>query len=380
MAEDKLNIGLALSGGGFRATLFHLGAMRRLNELGWLRRLDIITSVSGGAIMAGVLARHWNELSWVNDPVDASRSVAQNFAAVMEPPIREFCGRHIDVLAGLAGVFDKDSTFGERVARAYDAHLFDGWTLQQVPAFEPGKVPRFVFYATSFQTGNSVRISPKYLADYRIGKIDAPKLSLALTVAASSAFPPLMSPIIINIRDTSVWQQLPGADHFADEAMKEQMILGDGGIYDNLGLEGIWKRCQTVLISDGGAPMEVKAAPWTNAASQMSRVRDILINQTRALRKREIIDEFQKKSRAGTYWGVTTRLADYQLADAIGRDTERTAAQQHVRTRLNKFSAREQGELINWGYALADAGMRAHVVSGTAAGNWRWPDPDYGFS
>ena len=379
MAEDKLKIGLALSGGGFRATLFHLGALRRLNELGWLRKLDIITSVSGGAIIAGVLARHWNELSWGPDPKDPSRIVAANFSSLIEPPIRDFCGRHIDVLTGLAGLIDHDSSFGERIAAAYDKHLFDHWTLQQLPPFEAGKSPRFVFYATSFQTGNSVRISPKYLADYRIGRIDAPNFSLAMTVAASSAFPPLLSPVVFNIEDPSVWREVPGADQYRNAALKQQLILGDGGIYDNLGLEAVWRRCETVLVSDGGAPMDVESSPWTNPVSQMNRVRDILINQTRALRKRQLIDEFQKQLRAGAYWGVTTQIANYQLADAIAHDSERTAAQQHARTRLDRFNDREQGELINWGYALADAGMRAHVMTGTPVGAWHWPDTDYKF-
>ncbi len=55
---------LCLSGGGFRAALFHLGALRRLNELGVLSKIDTITSVSGGSILAAHLAarlRPWPE-------------------------------------------------------------------------------------------------------------------------------------------------------------------------------------------------------------------------------------------------------------------------------------------------------------------------------
>src|SRR5450759_332486 len=48
-------IGLALSGGGFRAMLFHAGALLRLNELGVLSRVARISSVSGGSIAAGYL-------------------------------------------------------------------------------------------------------------------------------------------------------------------------------------------------------------------------------------------------------------------------------------------------------------------------------------
>jgi NTE family protein len=55
-------VALALSGGGFRATLFHIGALIRLNELGQLATLDRISSVSGGSITAGMLACRWEAL------------------------------------------------------------------------------------------------------------------------------------------------------------------------------------------------------------------------------------------------------------------------------------------------------------------------------
>src|SRR6266699_6318861 len=71
--EDGL--ALCLSGGGYRAMLFHLGALWRLNELGYLPRLARISSVSGGSITAGVLGLHWSKLGF-----DAT-GVAKNFDA-----------------------------------------------------------------------------------------------------------------------------------------------------------------------------------------------------------------------------------------------------------------------------------------------------------
>ena len=50
---------LCLSGGGYRAMLFHTGVLWRLNEIGWLPKLNRISSVSGGSITAGVLALNW---------------------------------------------------------------------------------------------------------------------------------------------------------------------------------------------------------------------------------------------------------------------------------------------------------------------------------
>jgi len=52
-------IALCLSGGGYRAMLFHLGALWRLNEFGYLPKLARISSVSGGSLTAGVLGHRW---------------------------------------------------------------------------------------------------------------------------------------------------------------------------------------------------------------------------------------------------------------------------------------------------------------------------------
>jgi len=71
--DDKLT-GLAMSGGGFRATLFHLGTLWRLNELAYLPKIDRISSVSGGSITCGVLAVHWPRLQWANGLATNSRT------------------------------------------------------------------------------------------------------------------------------------------------------------------------------------------------------------------------------------------------------------------------------------------------------------------
>src|SRR5262245_62898119 len=99
--EDEIKVGLALSGGGFRATLFHLGVIWRLNEIGWLRRIDMITSVSGGSIINGMLAARWNSLNWQNIP--GVGDCATNFAAEIAAPLRAFCQRAIDVYSVVIG-------------------------------------------------------------------------------------------------------------------------------------------------------------------------------------------------------------------------------------------------------------------------------------
>jgi len=81
---DDIQTGLALSGGGYRAMLFNLGSVWRLNEMGWLPKIDMITSVSGGSILNGVLATRWARLQWEDRP---EGRVAINFADLIAMPV-----------------------------------------------------------------------------------------------------------------------------------------------------------------------------------------------------------------------------------------------------------------------------------------------------
>src|ERR687891_2476557 len=62
--KPEKGIALCLSGGGYRAMLFHLGSLWRLNEFGYLKKLERISSVSGGSITAGVLGFKWSKLAF----------------------------------------------------------------------------------------------------------------------------------------------------------------------------------------------------------------------------------------------------------------------------------------------------------------------------
>jgi NTE family protein len=75
--------------------------------------------------------------------------------------------------------------------------------------------------------------------------------------------------------------------------------------------------------------------------------------------------------------GIDTAIEDYGLADNLPCKPARVGALAALRTRLNPFSDPEQGELINWGYALTDAAIRRHVPTLVAAGapGPQWPEP-----
>lgn len=359
-----LEWGLALSGGGFRATLFNLGGLWRLNELGLLKRLDIISSVSGGSITAGVLGLAWRDLQFDD------HGVATNYFKRVVAPLQSFCRLHVDVGSAIGGLISLFSSIGDHVARKYAAKLFHDATLQDLPdetlpKDDPNHGPRFNFYATSLQTGSSVRMCRKRLADYKLGEIPNPRVPLAKVVAASSAFPPALSPVVLKLRADD-WKKLDGAYCYGIQALREKLYLTDGGVYDNMGLETIWDRCKTVLVSDAGAPFTVKASPPTGWLKQTLRVLGIITEQTRALRRRRLVDDFAH--RAGAYWGIQTRIAGYAASPVLAKDNSLTAGLAKIRTRLNPFSDEEQGRLINWGYALADAAIRTYVIEDAPIG------------
>src|SRR5260221_3575816 len=105
--QPRPGIGLCLSGGGYRAMLFHAGAIWRLNDFGYLPKLERISSVSGGSITAGVLGLHWSALEF-----DAN-DVAQNLQKVFVGPLRAFAAQTVDVRAIIGGILGF-GTIGDR--------------------------------------------------------------------------------------------------------------------------------------------------------------------------------------------------------------------------------------------------------------------------
>jgi NTE family protein len=137
-------------------------------------------------------------------------------------------------------------------------------------------------------------------------------------------------------------------------------------VYDNLGLETAWKNYQTILVSNGGGKMQAQSDPASDWARHGLRVNDIIDNQVRSLRARQVVAAFQSGERTGTYWGIRTCISDYKLPDALPAPEAQTLALANTPTRLKRMDGTLQDRLINWGYAVCDAAMRTHVVPGTA--------------
>jgi len=339
--------GLCLSGGGYRAMVFHIGVVWRLYETGILKEIKRISSVSGGSITAVLLGLKWGKLSF-----DTAR-LQQDFVPEFVTPIRALAGTTIDaesIIFGLA----LPGRISDRLSAAYDEHLFGGATLQDLP-----DALRFVINATSVQSGVLWRFMKPYMRDYRVGEVKNPRVKLADAVAASSAFPPVLSPFELKLDPQAF---TPGSGHDLQRPpFTSKAVLTDGGVYDNLGLETVWKRYQTVLVSDAGGQMQPEEEPKGDWARHSYRVLTMVDNQVRALRKRQLIGSYIAKQRTGAYWGIRSDIANYQLADALPCPEKRTLALAETPTRLKRLDDTLQERLINWGYAICDAALRKHV-------------------
>jgi NTE family protein len=356
-------IALCLSGGGYRAMLFHLGALWRLNELGLFKKLGRVSSVSGGSIIAGVLGMNWSKLGF------GANGVAANFESQVITPVRKLAGITIDEWSIVSGILGPGSV-SDRVASAYRKYLFGNSTLQDLPT-EGVEGPRFVFNATNVQSGALWRFSKPFAADWRVGMVRNPKIDIAVAVAASSAFPPVLSPAHLDL-DPGECEPEPGND-LHQAPYTTEVVLTDGGVYDNLGLETAWKSFSTVLVSDGGGKMAPEPDPHADWARHGIRVLDLIDNQVRSLRKRQLIESFKlplghELHRDGTYWGIRSNVADYQLSripgypfDPVGCPFNKTIALANVPTRLKALDDGIQQRLINWGYAITDVAVRKHV-------------------
>jgi NTE family protein len=389
--EDDRGWALCLSGGGFRATLFHLGSILRLNELGVLAKLSTITSVSGGSILNGVLATRWSRLNF--DPATGRYT---NIEQEIARPIRDFCSRDLrtKVLLGTRlnpanlGVLIRDwfSVSANFLAEGYEP-LFNGCRLSAIPEPQP-QVPRFVFCSTNVRTGACWHFhgGPRArMGDYYVGYCDACCVRVSDAVAASSAFPPgfsafrLKMPPAEKITRIDPWGEersisaKRGDERHGPSA--RPVLLTDGGVYDNLGVEPVWTKYKTLLVSDAGRPFESVPESGQAILTRLKRVVDISMEQVAAVRKRWLVADFLAKKRTGAIWTLHTLLEDFQLNDACGYGTAVRKLLHRVRTDLDAFTEGEVACLENHGYSLADAALRsrARALCPNAAAQFQWP-------
>lgn len=296
-------LGLTFSGGGFRATFAALGALRYVADAGLLGSVRYVSSVSGGSIANGLLARHWPALR------TSGFTAAALDRLVIAPAIERVSGRSLK----LTLIRDVWRTFGSDTRTDLLADKFDDWFFggQRLEDLD-GEV-RWVVNAANLITGVRFSFERDFVGDYVVGLAPTAGSGLRLSqaAAASAAVPGAFAP----------WK----VEGIAFPCATRPPVLLDGGVYDNTGLEVLdgdrHQKVFTVTMNAGGLlrPGGYGKIPLVR---ELSRANSLLYRQSTSLRTRMMVRSFRlgegvplggdlpKGARQGVLVGLSTDFDD----------------------------------------------------------------------
>jgi NTE family protein len=349
--DRRKGTALCFSGGGYRASLFHLGAVRRLDELGALTKVDTFTSVSGGSIFAAHLAAHaarkpeaWSKRGERLD----------GFEEHVAAPMRELAQHNIRTRTVLSRLLPRNWAKQNTQIDALTDRLTEGVGTARLSDLP--ERPRFLFCASEMQFRSQWTADAQTVGAEACGHAVSGDWTIARAAAASSCLPGVFAPM--RITDAVDGGAYAGADR---AALLAKLDLADGGMYDNLGVEPVWQDHETVLVSDAGPSL----APDPGFGSIWSSLRFaiILLEQATDVRKRWLISNFIAGQLRGTYWGIASSPTAYPRRPGVpvysDELVERTIAP--IRIDLDVFSEGERAVLENHGYLMADIATRSHA-------------------
>ena len=324
-------VGIALSGGGFRAALYHIGVLAKLAELDALRHVEVLSCVSGGSIVG---AHYYLEVRKLLQSKEDAKVTREDYIAIVKRLERDFVvgvQRNVrtlvaaEFLTNAAMVFRAAYSRTQRVGELYEREIFsrvqDGegreprWLgeinirpMGEPQTFAPklhnwrrqAKAPILVLNATTLNTGHNWQFTTTWMGEPP-GRIDttidgneqlrrmyywqAPErhqqIRLGHAVAASSCVPGLFEPLVLD-------------GLYPDRIVR----LVDGGVCDNQGVSGLLEQdCTVILASDGSGQSESRRNPSESTLGVLlrsdsilqARVRDAQYQELRARRRASLV-------------------------------------------------------------------------------------------
>jgi len=218
--EARDIVGLALSGGGFRAPIFHLGVIRFLHEVDRLKGVKRLSSVSGGSVLAAHLALNWERYT-NNDKFDNAAKELLQFVqrGIRGQIIRRYIFGWIALVPRFLLPRSKRWTLDNLLQKSFE-RLFKRAALDKLHG------PEVFINSTSLTSGSPCYFGPEgfvWFEGDNKNSISSDETLVSFAVAASSAFPPLFPPITISYESL-------GCTH---KEFQRPQCLTDGGVYDN---------------------------------------------------------------------------------------------------------------------------------------------------
>ena len=150
-------------------------------------------------------------------------------------------------------------------------------------------------------------------------------------------------------------------------------------MYDNLGVEPVWRTYKTLLVSDAGRPFESVEKSGQGIIQRLRRAADISMEQAGSVHRRWLVADFLGGRRSAAIWTIHSRLTDFPLPDGQGYPEDVCKLIHRIRTDLDAFSEAEIGCLENHGYSLADAALRsrAPAICANPRVAFGWPHQEW---
>ncbi|MDP8931967.1 MAG: patatin-like phospholipase family protein, partial [Actinomycetota bacterium] len=294
-------IAVALSGGGFRATLSGLGVLRFVADAGMLGQVRHVSSVSGGSVANGMFASRYPAVR------DQGFTAEAFDTQVLRPLVERVSSLSLQrrMMAQVWKILGR-KTRTDLLADEFDRWFFGGMLLEELAGG-----CRFAINAANTSTGVRFMFERDLVGDYVIGRIPTAGtgVRLARAVAASAAVPGLLPPMV-----------LEGLQFPCQRGRTVRLV--DGGAYDNMGLEAVDDLADHLLVSlNAGGLFVTGRYGGIPLIRDLQLAQSLLYRQSTALRRRMMVDRFQAWeaardrnqppppwSRRGVLFGLATTL------------------------------------------------------------------------
>ncbi|BCX89991.1 NTE family protein (plasmid) [Methylomarinovum tepidoasis] len=402
--------GLALSGGGFRAALFHLGVLAALAERGLLSRIEVISTVSGGSIIGACYYLKLKQLLEGNHPrfpepsqeayVGIVKELTNEFleAVQQNPRLRLFDSPFANFRMGL-----ESYTRTHRITELLDEHFFypitcqEGILLRDIHIFPPElpeafdirqenqerefKIPILIINATSLNTGHPWHFTGAWVGETPpkracMEEIDTnvrlPRLKFDGSCKDDCQDPPwpkdpgevrerlcrlkLSEAMAASAAVPGIFPPLTLRGLYQNRSGEEIVVeLADGGVFDNQGVGALCREgCTYLIVSDGSGQLEDQPLLSRRAFEVVSRANSVMMDKIREEIYCRARREFQKGL---SFFHLRQEVQSTQslpkIPGPVNRPEGMVYALSCLRTDLDSFSDAEAFSLMYHGYTLA---------------------------
>lgn len=359
MEKQDLKIGLALSGGGMRAAVYHLGVLKYLAEEHLLGKIQHISSVSGASIAVGLLYAK-NAYQWPSDFTYLSK--------VLPAIRRDIVKKDIQWTALLRFIVSpyywnkKVNLLAKVMEKQWQFHA----CLQDIP-----EVPLWTINTTAYENGKDFRISTKRMGTKNYF-VQRPNFPLSHAMVASAGFPIFIGPYKLKTKDY-VWNDATAS--IIVRIRDEVLHLWDGGVYDNMGLDPLFqfkgenrlqKDINYLIVSNASMDVvEHKTRSIGFSIGNLKRLLDVSMTQNQRLRKREVLD-FMMDKKQGIFLQIGESTKDIvhdctlsfrekqELLHASLTESE-VSQVANYRTTLERVKEADFERILRHGYEVAKA-------------------------